>query len=413
MYVSRFAAVALLVILDLLQVAALVYTQPKGMMPAGFVIHDNKIILEALIPEVTDADGLCQWMYADWWKDYEERREKARLGLHWRVSPEAWYWFADYTKYPSKTTDGAQATATATSLARPAVPVEAFSAENFALTPFRAGYRQAGWGCLQGCQDLRTTREWVIAIDLTEVRHVRARWTYGFMCAPNMVSVVYGGPTLREYETSEELAWALKFLATLTDPLMAVTDHMSIHGDRSPVLSKCKCVPKTPENFEKANKQISNRKGAPSIASKFYRQRPKGEAYVRSKTLRREMWKARSTAIAKAEPPKRRPDHTEAESSEGPRKRARSGSDGDDSFQQSELAAEDLGDITCYDFDYPDIEVRNPDLTESEHPGEDRGNPPINVAAETWNIIAGFDTWFASNMDSMSHTPGSSSGKHP
>lgn len=236
---------------------------PAQLIPpslAGLLVR--KAAVTVVVKGATDSDAVCQWVTKPWWTEYKETREIARV-----TSKPGSVFLREPTQYPNeaKTT--------------PEVPVESFMGEVF--VPSDSGWHTGRWGCYFGCQDIQKTLEWVMAAVLEydakvvkSIKHVRARWTYGFECPTGMISKIVIRPTRREYDTSAEITQAITLLKDFTaDKPKPPMDNLHLYGSIGPGVAACTCEIASEieelrawEEHRKA-KQKRKREGAESLES--------------------------------------------------------------------------------------------------------------------------------------------------
>lgn len=228
---------------------AIIYT--SKFYPQGIVKSGERWHTEEPLEGITDGDAFCQFVYQDWWKWYEPKRESARLDP---MAPI--YEHVDFTRYPSETIDPLRPTDPP--IKRPPVPVESFMGLN--RKPYdNGGYRSLHWSCFVGCQNVQKTLEWVNAIRITDKRHARARYLFSFLCPEGQIALTYKRKSIREKDTPAEIQFALEVLHQETKRRTRITDYTTIHGDKSPELDKCRCVDHTKERETIAINQIKTR----------------------------------------------------------------------------------------------------------------------------------------------------------
>ena len=171
-------------------------------------------------PNGYDSDMFCQLMYEKWWKYYEV----TRLGRYTSRRAQKYEpaFGDDFTRYPES------------------APVEAFLGKD--LGPLKDSWHSETFACVTGCQDLRKTIEWIIAMSIESKQHVRARLRLAFICEKGTIAVLeYGRPSKREVESQEQIDEAL---ASLANRMPTKSDKTSLEGE-SENLTKCKCVSAT------------------------------------------------------------------------------------------------------------------------------------------------------------------------
>ena len=228
--------------------------------PPGFAFLDDKHVLKEPNDYALTSDSVCWLFHHSWWEQYQSRREAAMK----EADPQAAL-SIQFTRYPSI----AQEFMT--------VPVESILGEPFG--PRSVTWRKGKWGCYFGCQDLRKTIEWVLAleVELSGIRkvHVRARWTFALLCPPGMISREVSKRSMREFETGEELEAAFTLHKKLTWRAEKATewDNLTLYG-LTGIIKGCECFVPTKEERDEALVNISKRsKPTTSLTRRYNRQR--------------------------------------------------------------------------------------------------------------------------------------------
>ena len=204
------------------------YTVSERDRPSGFEVKDRITIYEIQVGAGFDSDMFCQLLFLAWWKQYQAER------IRKMIYPVKKSWFEpgllkDFTRYLDD----------AVPFSIPYVPVEAFA--GLVQKPFYKGWRKDRYSCRTGCQDLRTTIEWIMAMSVESKQHVRARTNLAFICQEGLIAVTEEMPSLREKESEQDVEEALD---SLKYRMPTRTDQMSLRGSPGP-LTKCKCVEPT------------------------------------------------------------------------------------------------------------------------------------------------------------------------
>lgn len=318
----------------------------------------DKLILKEPHPQVSQSDDFCQYAFAEWWRNYEEIRQDAKEQPKNMYIPQA-YQTADYTKYPSQGTD----------VPRPRVPVESFMGENY--KPYQNdGYRKANWGCFLGCQDLRVTIEWVMAILFTNSKHARATYSYSYVCPEGQISISYESETIREQESKESIDAAIKFFKSMITRFKNTEDEINIYGDTNPKLRKCGCFDETPELLKLAEYQLASRIKGQWLNSRPRRGRPGGPATQGGSRRSGELETSDQPTKRRKASPTATVNHDEI-----------------DDVQRAQPEEQ----ITCYDFDYPELHAGPPSTMATVQQAQTGADPDLLRASLA--LFADFDGW--------------------
>ena len=343
----------------------------KEYIPAGFVQTSDFYHLSEPVGEGYDSDEFCEAVYEKWWKIYLSMR-LARFKSRGQTT-EPWSFINDpFTEYLDT------------------IPVESFAAE--AVRPFgrglSPGWRKKNWACITGCQDIRTTVEWFVAILIDGTQHVRAMVGLGFACEEGLIAWPYEGPSRREPESPSAvqsvLAFLPKFAPSLTVPIR-------IEGDDHVVLKKCRCIKPTESQRVKAE-----------VFTKAVL--PKGSVHVRRNSNKQASKKRKQDEEEpREEPPPMRArktvpqvvvEHTIRE---------------DDLDKRVDAWLEEMpmpDPMSCFDFDFPDL--GSFDLPEAP-PTLDLPDEEVETAtAFLQAALAGFDEqeqWYNYDPGQSSNDP--------
>ena len=358
-------------IIQLVAIQAIPFTLLEDQKPIVFDSRADLTIMTDPAPEGFDSDQFCQLFYGNWWIFYQALRsgvEKPRRPS--RVPPELYH--VAYTDYPDR------------------APVEAFAGESF--VPLKSGWRTGLYGCLTGCQDIRLTFEWIIAMYFEQKHHVRARAKFGFQCEDGLVALTTDPlPSKREDESPSSVESSINLLQTM---MKTKTDKLSLYGEPG-MVNKCTCV--RPTGTQRALAERLAKMGADS-----------------SGVNRRNYTPTEPRPVVTPKPRKGRPPELNiAESSQARKKKKRVRIDADHNQQLIAEVNEDIANtqteqMTCYDYDYPmlpQLPIMAP-LTNSEEPTPDRD--PITELVRAQLIALDFDAWY-SGMGQSSQGQGSSS----
>ena len=288
--------------------------------PEGYTRYHPQTVLDKPAGHGFNGDQFCQGHFSAWWALYQQEREgrKGRAVVKVELNEE-------FTHYPNNEHPDLTA------------PVEAFAGTPF--PPFNFGWRAGLWGCFTGCQDIRITIEWIMAMEVEEKQHVRARLNLAFLCEAGLVAIQdWPAPSIREKESPEAIQSALETLQT--ERLRRTKrDKTSVKGEEGP-LTKCSCVKPTASELVMAN-QIRSKQGNTSSGL---------HARVPGKRKRDDDWTLTenpgSTQTGVPELPKRIRVRFKIDKSA----KTDQGDEVDDT-QEHPLP----NPMTCYDFDYPDI----------------------------------------------------------
>ena len=198
--------------------------------PEDVFNHSGKIMLASPRMDIIDADVFCRYVSREWWIAYRVLRAAAFLATG-RRKPDPLFEIP-YQDYSDSLDD---------------IPVEAIDGEGW--DPVKLiGERKNTYGCYHGCQDIRTTLEWIIAKPIDARLQVRAKWTYALPCPPNMFPEEYEKKSRRARTTPADIE-ALQLLKMKRFSALVSDDNT--HGDDSEMVRGCRCRPGTPEDYER------------------------------------------------------------------------------------------------------------------------------------------------------------------
>ena len=346
----------------------------------NIVPNHGMFLLREPVAGMTTSDAYCQYAYKPWWTHYQQQ---IRAAIMSDSRTRDWYMRLEFTRYPSMDL----AIGNQPAIFRPEVPVESIMGENFAplhihrpegIVMKDAAWRGKGglWGCLLACQDLQKSIELPIASLIFAARHVRTRWPFVYNCPEGYVSLVLWQASIRERETLQETKRAEELWTTV--PLKHRSDDPMTHfGDHGREVEKCNCVPTTEVTQKLALQQIKARLGTLSVRSAV--QRP--NKTPRSSTPRKKKVIATSTPVPSSE-------NEEAESSDAAAKRQRLDNSGGIDDRQAQVNAhlddyQVLDDITCWDFDYPEVDVALPGTVAQQNQA-----PPAAEDADFHDVLS-------------------------
>ena len=367
--------------------------------PTDVTRKTDKYVLLLVSALVESGDQFFQHYYGPWWTAYKAARLAEQIRA--RGDPEPTYlfpgppieefWKEDFIDYPI-------------------APVQAYAAERFC--PIATGWRKGRWGCYLGCQDIRTTIEWilgrVLAVDVK--RQVRARRPpFGFMCPEGKMSVTRLTPSIREAETPEQKAAAIALLKHLF--FATLTDKESVYGDESPFLTTCECIEAMPEVMRAEAKICGVRDPEtrklmrPALVATSKRKREHVESLPNHSGLSTSARKRLHKQAAKRDLPRRQRLRHPGPSSvrqnvpfedQIPREDEEEHEDDEDDEPQEERTAnltEEAGpsNISCYDFDYPELQTTMPQQAAST---EEDFRAELEYVRATIQAMSSFDEWW-------------------
>ena len=380
-----------------------IYAIPRLLkLPVMFDEIDSKLVYQGSAP-LLNSDEICREYYEAWWPIYQRLREEAQTEY-----PEDPLLTAEFTRYSQAHIDLSQLTHL--NLIYADVPVESFRGERFRPLD-RIDYKHKKWGCYTACQDVRKTVEWILTARLTKTIQLRARVTFAFLCLDDEMAELYTDFTRRERETLEEQQAAIQAFKESYLPgweYIQKLNQLEMYGDRGPEIRKCRCIKALVPVREVESEMLGKRKGQ---RGKFVHQTLYGSKRSRRRNI--PIWDGASP----------RPSFT---SSDGPAEGTHAtnipdevddidlamswlndlpieAEDHEETLISSDPSkAEDLNDITCYDFDFPDIDTGRTleDVDGADVYGSPRSPNVLHAA-----LFADFDTWVesASNVASSSN----------
>ena len=322
-------------------VSGIPFTLPTEIIPPGFQRHTAKLVLMQPMGLGYSSDALCQYLFGPWWKIYQAKRLGRFLLADGRnkLDPDL---NKDFTRYMDDTSP----------TALPFVPVEAAYGEAF--EPKNAGWHQNLYGCFTGCQDIRTTLEWIMSMTIEHKQHVRAKLGLAFLCQEGLVSVViHDQPTLREQESDTDIDKAMK---SLEIRMPTKTDRESLWGEESGV-TKCKCVKPTFVPKETGETEFENiEKKFKKKSTHARRQRTDEERAIHAELARKVIGGTEYHARARGAGDRRMRRKYKRRNVAGT---CRADQDFEEEDEE-ELDIEDFeidgaGTSACFDFDYPEL----------------------------------------------------------
>lgn len=324
--------------------------------PDIFDYRGELLVMTVPGSEGFDSDKFCQLLYAPWWKLFLKLRRTegltGKLFTNYEIR-------IPFTLYP-----------------KDQPPVEAFGAEVF--LPLLKGWRTKKYGCFTGCQDIRLTREWVLAMYIEEKEHVRAKTRMGFECESGLIAVTEVKPSLREEEPLSAIKAATDPIATRY-PRKTKTDRTSLYGDMSGSPSKCVCVKPT-GNAEQVLLNTGKRGvDKDGVHGRYYQTQKYGprhdaEAGTSEPPLKRRVGRPRLYTP--------RTDELHLE-------------DLDVEVDDLITIDEQIDEMTCYDYDFSDIAMDQTGAVLS--PNE--ANVVSDFVRATLFIAPDFDLWYAAGGD--------------
>ena len=301
----------------LFPVQAIPFQMLKKILPINFKETGDALHLTTPMGEGYNSDMFCKQLFQKWWTLYRVLRAQKRVQHKSPADKLLRDAFTDYVD---------------------TVPVESFGAE--ALRPFSINsWRAEHWSCYTACQDIRTTIEWILSIAAEDKQHVRALARLAFICEDGLISKIYEGPSLREYESPSAVQAALALLPTYAPRL---SDPLRIEGETG-MLQKCKCYKPNEEElaFAKLHTRAIYTRGSIHTRHRGTGKRPvdeNTEVPTRSQRPRTEVTPLATEVPAFPLQSELPDDNTEFE------------------FRIEDLTLLHVFEpITCYDFDYPDI----------------------------------------------------------
>ena len=216
----------------LLAINGIPFQLPRDLLPAGFVYKNGLLIYTRPMGYGFNSDKLCSLLFHPWWVVYQEARLKAMQSKKLQIYDPLLA--KDFTRYPDPNDP----------TIRPDVPVEAFAGVN--QGPIEGTWNPEHEACFTGCQDIRTTIEWIMAMGIETKQHVRAKLRLAFLCEKGLVALLeYNQPSLRERESQQEEDEAI---ASLEYRMPTKRDYTSVHGEKENLI-KCRCTSRTDPAF--------------------------------------------------------------------------------------------------------------------------------------------------------------------
>ena len=322
--------------------------------PFDFDVIGEITILTTAGGEGYDSDQFCSYLFQIWWLTYLLRRSGQ---LKKRRYVPAEMLAVPFTNYGTT------------------VPVEGFAGES--LLPGRFdGWRSGLYGCYTGCQDLRKTYEWILAIQLEDKQQVRAKGKLGFKCEEGLISLPEVKPSRREPETPEEVKSAMDTLATaIVYKYPTKTDKTSMEGETGEV-TKCVCV--RPTGTQSAWARAHNRDGPDpkGYHVKWYQKNRLTNFYERGPNSERPSQRRKRQRVEKAS------------SSDDPQLAIE-----DFDFEAQEPNYEPM---QCFDFAYPDLDMPNvvPVRPQNQRPDFAMIQQATDLVRAALITAPDFDDWY-------------------
>ena len=366
------------ILLFLAAVDGIPWSIPDALMAEhikGVTKTSDLVVLDYPAPEGYNGDDFCRHVYSKWWPWFRQ----VRLGLE---SPPlhvpSSIYAIPFTDYPDDP------------------PVEAFFGEPF--IPYTRGWRTGLYGCFTGCQDIRTTPEWILSLwfEYKQVKHVRAKGRFGFECERGLISVTGTGPSKRESESPTSAKEALDSVETMW-PSRTKTDPVSLNGETG-TLTKCSCVQPTGTQRVEAKRRGRSGWGPDSSSihsrkSDAQRERRAYKARERREALKRQRIHELGESSHFASQPEEVAAHLQPESVE----------------REDDVLFDDLEELddrpmaqstmSCWDFDYPELPSFG--LAEPGPPIASEVNQATTLLqAALRSMVTDFDDWLDGNQDS-------------
>lgn len=211
-----------ILLLDLFNARCTAIPAKNYAAPEDVVSSARRIFLRSPRHDIVDTDVLCRYHHILWWKAYKVKRAKAFQVEGKRADP---LFQVPYAYYSDELGD---------------IPVEAIDGEVWDHTKKGSHVHTHKNGCYHGCQDIRSTHEWIIAAVIDNKHQVRAKWTYVMPCPAGMYPEEYQKPSRRVKIVSEAAEADAYKLLTLKRFAALGTDE-NIYGDDSETVRGCRC----------------------------------------------------------------------------------------------------------------------------------------------------------------------------
>lgn len=296
-------------------------TLPKNMP----LVHQNNVIrLAEPTLQILSLDALCAHIYQPWWIRMKGLRSAYAKDM--RNNPEHYrstFVPLEYKEYADRDP-----------------PVQAIWASKGEIS-LVAGWRYETYFCSGSCQDIRPTMEWIVTGLLTLLPQKRVRKGVVLPCPRGYKSALMKNPSRREYDTLEKETTAIGVLQQQRGEYPFTTEPLyseEIVGDTDPIVTSCECVHMTAEEQETTLRHLEQLRKRMHINSESKRRRSAGEPRRR----RYKQSKAAEPVETSVPVPIPTSDALPAEVDD----------------YDVPIAFDDQTpqyDITCYDFDYPDL----------------------------------------------------------
>ena len=314
---------------------------------------NNMIMLEQPSTAILSLDALCTHIYEPWWSKVRDWRIATRVNMLQR--PE------DYVNsiIPLLFKDFAELD----------VPVQGIwgNNEDISIIP---GWKFELYACTGGCQDIRTTIEWIIIALMEGLPQKRARTKVGLPCPKGYMSKINTVPSRRYYAppAQESAAYGLlpeKDHHRFITPLLKLNSP-EILGDTGRTVTTCECVLMTPGELQKSVERLEDLRER--LSQRHAKKRAKGIEPANARERRPKARRGDPVVPPPADPLHRhdyRSTHTTESQSTEARNDPRAEHEGEqgieaeiDDFADFAFDLEervDLQDILCYDYDFPEL----------------------------------------------------------